>query len=200
MVSMPNAASITAKEPRYSNESGIGSPNSSGGRLCDVLETTSEDSIDKTPTRKSSSVVTTVSARAFYLKVKREIEAKLKHTSPVEKGGSVAVPAQNVPSKKHRHPCEAVAANIKRDRGQSRSSVDSIRNFLFPHSVGKTGVWLKDELGPSRITRKLFGKAPWHRKESAESYNSVSSSIRDVLKGRTPPATPVSTATVTCMI
>ncbi|OTB08188.1 hypothetical protein M426DRAFT_317290 [Hypoxylon sp. CI-4A] len=39
---------------------------------------------------------------------------------------------------------------------------------------------------------KLFGKSPWHRKASAGSEASASSSVRDVLRGRTPVASPVS--------
>ncbi|KAI0132065.1 hypothetical protein BJ170DRAFT_592046 [Xylariales sp. AK1849] len=38
--------------------------------------------------------------------------------------------------------------------------------------------------------RKLFGLSPWHRKPSNESDHSVSSSIRDVLRGETPHSTP----------
>ncbi|ORY65296.1 uncharacterized protein BCR38DRAFT_484738 [Pseudomassariella vexata] len=40
--------------------------------------------------------------------------------------------------------------------------------------------------------RKLFGKSPWYRKASHGSENSVSSSIRDILRGLTPMATPTS--------
>lgn len=38
---------------------------------------------------------------------------------------------------------------------------------------------------------KLFGKSPWHRKASAGSEASASSSIRDLLRGRTPVTSPV---------
>ncbi|KAI1481614.1 hypothetical protein F4774DRAFT_407921 [Daldinia eschscholtzii] len=38
---------------------------------------------------------------------------------------------------------------------------------------------------------KLFGKSPWHRKASAGSEVSISSSIRNVLRGRTPITSPV---------
>ncbi|KAI1806230.1 hypothetical protein F4811DRAFT_512323 [Daldinia bambusicola] len=39
---------------------------------------------------------------------------------------------------------------------------------------------------------KLFGRSPWHRKASAGSEVSASSSIRDVLRGRTPITSPAS--------
>ncbi|KAI1386448.1 uncharacterized protein F4822DRAFT_444841 [Hypoxylon trugodes] len=39
---------------------------------------------------------------------------------------------------------------------------------------------------------KLFGKSPWHRKASAGSEASASSSVRDVLRGRTPVTSPAS--------
>jgi hypothetical protein len=39
--------------------------------------------------------------------------------------------------------------------------------------------------------RKLFGRSPWHRKTSRDSETSVSSSIRDMLRGPTPRGTPI---------
>ncbi|KAI0387836.1 hypothetical protein F5Y04DRAFT_12556 [Hypomontagnella monticulosa] len=39
---------------------------------------------------------------------------------------------------------------------------------------------------------KLFGKSPWHRKASAGSEASTSSSVRDVLRGRAPVTSPAS--------
>ncbi|KAI2624171.1 hypothetical protein GGR54DRAFT_564374 [Hypoxylon sp. NC1633] len=39
---------------------------------------------------------------------------------------------------------------------------------------------------------RLFGKSPWHRKASVGSEASASSSVRDVLRGRTPVASPAS--------
>jgi hypothetical protein len=45
--------------------------------------------------------------------------------------------------------------------------------------------------------RKLFGRAPWHRKLSKESNDSVSSSIRDMIRGRTPDPSPASGQTTT---
>ena len=58
-------------------------------------------------------------------------------------------------------------------------------------SSHKFGTWLKDENGNFSITRKLFGKAPWRRKESESSWSSVASSVRQVLQGPTPPVTPM---------
>lgn len=62
---------------------------------------------------------------------------------------------------------------------------------LFAH-LTKAGPWFKDESGTSKIKRKLFGKAPWHRKESGDSFSTVASSVREVLRGETPPSTPMS--------
>lgn len=38
--------------------------------------------------------------------------------------------------------------------------------------------------------RKLFGLAPWQRKMSKESNTSVSSSVREIIRGHTPNASP----------
>ena len=42
----------------------------------------------------------------------------------------------------------------------------------------------------TRLSRKLFGKTPWARNESLDSSLTVTSSVRDVLRGKTPPVTP----------
>ncbi|KAI1877049.1 uncharacterized protein JN550_001121 [Neoarthrinium moseri] len=47
--------------------------------------------------------------------------------------------------------------------------------------------------GKSRA-RKLFGRSPWHRKTSGESSYSVSSSIREILRGNTPHSSPAGEA------
>lgn len=43
---------------------------------------------------------------------------------------------------------------------------------------------------PESNTRRRYGLAPWHRKNSHETVFSVSSSIREVLMGKTPVVTP----------
>lgn len=40
-------------------------------------------------------------------------------------------------------------------------------------------------------SRRLFGRPPWHRTNSQEDRWSITSSVRDVLMGKTPLATPV---------
>lgn len=56
--------------------------------------------------------------------------------------------------------------------------------------LGKTGTWLREEFGSGKRTKKIFGRAPWNRKDSTATFSSVSSSIREVLRGYTPPASP----------
>ncbi|CEJ87901.1 hypothetical protein VHEMI04546 [[Torrubiella] hemipterigena] len=53
-----------------------------------------------------------------------------------------------------------------------------------------TGTWLKRELNNLGNSKKIFGRAPWRHKESLDSTSTVSSSVRDVLRGATPPTTP----------
>lgn len=83
------------------------------------------------------------------------------------------------------------------DSGAEGSDASHPRRQVAP-GLGKTGTWLREELGSSKITRKLFGKAPWHRKMSVETVSSVSSSVRDVLRGDTPPGTPIPDYTIAC--
>ncbi|PNY28640.1 Uncharacterized protein TCAP_01434 [Tolypocladium capitatum] len=69
--------------------------------------------------------------------------------------------------------------------------IDRTRSYLWSQNISKRGTWFKDELGTSKISRKLFGRAPWHRKSSDGLFSSVASSVREVLQGGTPPATPM---------
>ncbi|KAF5533861.1 hypothetical protein FMEXI_11594 [Fusarium mexicanum] len=57
------------------------------------------------------------------------------------------------------------------------------------------GSWLKDDAVKPKLRRRLFGRAPWARKESAGSFSSVTSSVRDILKGETPPPSAASSYT-----
>ncbi|KAK1597330.1 uncharacterized protein LY79DRAFT_541304 [Colletotrichum navitas] len=59
-------------------------------------------------------------------------------------------------------------------------------------SVTKALSWFtnKEEQLGSKHGTGWFGKAPWHRKDSDETVSSVPSSVREVLAGKTPPATP----------
>ncbi|WDK11573.1 hypothetical protein CGRA01v4_02852 [Colletotrichum graminicola] len=59
-------------------------------------------------------------------------------------------------------------------------------------SVTKALSWFtnKEEQPGSKHGTGWFGKAPWHRKDSDETVSSVPSSVREVLAGKTPPATP----------
>ncbi|KAL7816842.1 hypothetical protein V8C44DRAFT_355872 [Trichoderma aethiopicum] len=130
-----------------------------------------------------------ISPRVLYLKAKKEIGSKLKHQQsdnsylhhPTDAG----------------HPTGSVRGTERSGRNQApdedsrtRSTIEGARRFLAAQSISRTGTWFKDEHHALRIGRKLFGKAPWHRKESNDSINSVSSSVRVVLEGQTPPASP----------
>jgi parafibromin len=46
-------------------------------------------------------------------------------------------------------------------------------------------------LTPASPDRRIFGLAPWHRRNSHESILTVSSSVHRLLQGKTPAATPV---------
>ncbi|KAI1377713.1 hypothetical protein F4677DRAFT_45436 [Hypoxylon crocopeplum] len=60
-----------------------------------------------------------------------------------------------------------------------------------PPFMSRVASLLREETRRPR-SFKLFGKSPWHRKASAGSEASASSSIIDVLRGRTPVTSPVS--------
>lgn len=61
-------------------------------------------------------------------------------------------------------------------------------------STSKSVARSRDEHRNSRLVKKWFGKAAWHRKESGTSTNSVKSTVRELLASRTPPVTPAAEA------
>lgn len=89
---------------------------------------------------------------------------------------------------------QSVRAPTDDDDGRDSAEpiIDGTRSFLWSQNISKRGTWFKDDAGSSKISRKLFGRAPWHRKGSDGSFSSVGSSVREVLRGGTPPATPIS--------
>jgi len=50
----------------------------------------------------------------------------------------------------------------------------------------------KTPSSPGSRSRRRFGIAPWHRRHSHDSLLSVSSSVHNLLMGKTPVATPMS--------
>ncbi|KAF4488829.1 hypothetical protein CGCF415_v001008 [Colletotrichum fructicola] len=48
----------------------------------------------------------------------------------------------------------------------------------------------KDAPNSSKSGQRWFGKSPWHRRDSNDTISSVTSSVREVLAGRTPATTP----------
>ena len=83
-----------------------------------------------------------------------------------------------------------------RQLSQDISPASDIAISVSTQFLERMPTWLRDERGKFKITRKVFGKAPWHRKESGDSVSSVSGSIREVLQGGTSLATPSSVKTI----
>ncbi|KAH8173374.1 RNA polymerase II accessory factor, Cdc73 [Sarocladium implicatum] len=81
-------------------------------------------------------------------------------------------------------------AGLAGDSDNPDLTIQGTQAFLSTQFISRTGTWYSDAQGTERIKRKLFGKAPWHRKDSSQSYNTISSSLRDVLRGQTPSGTP----------
>ncbi|RGP80843.1 hypothetical protein FLONG3_991 [Fusarium longipes] len=76
--------------------------------------------------------------------------------------------------------------------GKAKKSIGSklrfrIRREETPHPATPERSWFKDDVSRTKLRRRFFGRPPWARKESADSYSSVTSSVREILKGETPP-------------
>ncbi|CAG9997448.1 unnamed protein product, partial [Clonostachys byssicola] len=139
-----------------------------------------EDSIEETLSRKSSSETlirkpsptlaetSAYSPKNLYRKTLKTFESRFRAKHDVDQD-----PAHNT------------AAGAK---GCCQIPIDRLAQLN-----GKSTSWFKDEHGTSKFSKKIFfGKAPWHRKESGDSCSSVASSVREILRGSTPPGTPVS--------
>ncbi|KAL7913196.1 hypothetical protein GGI35DRAFT_476997 [Trichoderma velutinum] len=184
----PSAIAITPSKSQQSSESIVISPGSKNRRLVDAPKNISPESHTQS-TMKTGSPTPLVSPRVLYLKAKKEIESKLKQKQhedsyihcTTDAGSQTDIGLETKGS------CNDLAPDEDR---RTRSTVEGARKFLASQNISKTGTWFKDEFHTSKIGRKLFGRAPWYRKESGDSFTSVSSSIRAVLKGKTPPASP----------
>ncbi|RKL40893.1 hypothetical protein BFJ70_g5318 [Fusarium oxysporum] len=100
------------------------------------------------------------SSMGFYVKAKKSLESKLKLKARREEPMCSAIP-------QHVHQC---------------ATMDGTGNYSSVLQITKTGSWLKDDVGKPKLRRRLFGRAPWARKEPADSFSSVSSSMREILK------------------
>lgn len=185
----PAAVAMTPSKSQQSSESIVVSPSIKNHRLVDVPKNTSPESLAQSSLKTVTPISPLASPRVLYLKAKKEIESKLKQKQHEDSyiyypTGTDHVADTGLAAERG---CNDLAPD---EDCRTQSTVEGARKFLVSQNISKTGTWFKDELHTSKIGRKLFGKAPWHRKESGESFSSVSSSIRAVLKGKTPPATP----------
>ncbi|PTB62922.1 hypothetical protein BBK36DRAFT_1128381, partial [Trichoderma citrinoviride] len=184
----PGAAAMTPSKSQQSSESIVVSPGQKG-RPMGIPEEPLPEGRAQSFLKPALPMTPLVSPRILYLKAKREIESKLKHQQaddsyldhPTDAGHQTGSGLGTERSGKNQAPGED---------SRTRSTLEGARKFLATQSISRTGTWFKDEHHTLRIGRKLFGKAPWHRKTSNDSVNSVSSSIRAVLKGQTPPGSP----------
>ncbi|KAH6610559.1 hypothetical protein Trco_000579 [Trichoderma cornu-damae] len=185
----PAAGAMASLKSQKSSESIVVSPSSKSHRLVDVPENDSPESLAQLSLKTASPASPLLSPRVLYLKAKKEIEWKLKqkqHQDSYIRHPTHADSQLDATSRTD-YSCNDLAPD---EDCRTQATVEGTKKFLASQSISKTGTWFKDELHTSKIGRKLFGKAPWHRKESGDSFTSVSSSIRAVLKGKTPPATP----------
>ncbi|SPJ81537.1 uncharacterized protein FTOL_08942 [Fusarium torulosum] len=110
------------------------------------------------------------SSGGLYDRAKRSLESKFKLRVRIEEPRCPSIP----------------------EHEQHVSTTNDAQNYSSLHQVTKTGAWLKDNTSKPGLRRKLFGRAPWVRKESGDSFSSVTSSMREILKGETPPPSLVS--------
>ncbi|KAF5019641.1 hypothetical protein F66182_8345 [Fusarium sp. NRRL 66182] len=126
------------------------------------------ETVQRTSARTSTAPSSPPSSEGLYGKAKKSIGSRLGIKSRKEQPPFPSIPE-----------CE-----------RNCSTMDGTGNYSSVHQVTKTGTWQKDD--KSKLRRRLFGRAPWVRKESGESYSSVASSVREILKGETPPPSPYS--------
>jgi hypothetical protein len=185
----PAAVAMTPSKSQQSSESIVMSPSSKSHRLVNVPENPSPESLAQSFLKSRPSPAPLLSPRLLYMRAKKEIESKIKqkHHDDLHANQPKAIGIRPDIEYSTKSSCSDLTSD---EDQQTRATVDGTRKFLAAQNISKSGTWFKDELHTSKISRKLFGRAPWHRKESADSFTSVSSSIRAVLKGKTPPATP----------
>ncbi|ODA77975.1 hypothetical protein RJ55_06578 [Drechmeria coniospora] len=115
--------------------------------------------------------------KAWFTRAMKEFESKLiRHKNRREK----------------RQRRSVISDAVISDVAAPQNTVDEVCKYLASQkNAGKTGTWAGDEKA-TKLSRKRFGKAPWQQNDSGSSFISVDSSVRDLLLGPTPPATPTS--------
>ncbi|KAK8118725.1 uncharacterized protein PG998_003351 [Apiospora kogelbergensis] len=117
---------------------------------------------------------------------------KVPHLKPMRSWKSI------LPRPNHKSPGKK---ELKNDEDYTQNTLDGAKqrlehpgNHTSPMSRISTLLREEHNKSPGSRTRqrKLFGKSPWHRKGSAGSDASATSSILDLLRGHTPLSTPVS--------
>jgi hypothetical protein len=71
------------------------------------------------------------------------------------------------------------------------STLEAVGSALRKNELGSNGTFPREDPRVFKHPWHLFGKAPWHRKESGETVSSVTSSVMEVLRPKTPPVTPL---------
>ncbi|CAH0048593.1 unnamed protein product, partial [Clonostachys solani] len=139
-----------------------------------LQETLSRKSSSETLIRKSSRTLSDTPAyspKKLYLRTLKTFESRFRAKHNIDQN-----PAHNT---------------VADGKGCCQIPIDKLAQLN-----SKSTTWFKDEHGNSKFSKKsFFGKAPWHRKESGDSCSSVASSVREILRGSTPPGTPVSGCT-----
>ncbi|KAK5987938.1 hypothetical protein PT974_12074 [Cladobotryum mycophilum] len=188
------AAGLRSSTSHQSSESVLVSPASRCVWSDDIPESVSPESTTYTSTQTVSPDTPLLSPRALYMKAKKEIEAKLKNK---KHGDTLLIPGIEIRSMSQRKQKYEYLPAISDDLRRVQSAGDGTRSFLFSQHISKTKTWYGDDSGASKIARKIFGKAPWHRRESGDSFINISSSIKAVLRGRSPPSTPTASLSYT---
>ncbi|KAM4060366.1 hypothetical protein HRG_002064 [Hirsutella rhossiliensis] len=175
-----------------------------------VDEDASQRTVVRVPSAAAASAAavssSTTSASSWHLhgrrwlsKARREVEFKFRPRNRQE-----LYAAKNVDSPAAHQKYRSAFHTTDHDDDEDAvlpAATDGLRRWLRPnhshhHSVGGSGrsaTRPKDDSGTVRVSRKLFGRAPWHRRGSAGSFGD---SARDLLQRGTPPATPMSTYTM----
>ena len=67
------------------------------------------------------------------------------------------------------------------------SNMNGTSNYSSMHQITKMGAWFKDDISKTKLRRRFFCRPPWIRNKSSDSYSSVTSSVREILKGEMQP-------------
>lgn len=125
----------------------------------------------------ASSIRSRKSRRSDYFKEQNEIDSGTKPTDHSVVRRTTLLESWSITSN---YSTKQTGTSDHEDTKENRHRSNTHLPWIsaWSHGLGKTGTWLKEEIVHSKLSHRIFGRAPSHRKHARHSLCSISVSSR----------------------